>query len=263
MGNFKNRLSNYQPIPRQLIFDKDLSDRARFVYCYMASKPEDWSFYTEPMANELGYSKETLRKYINELINSGWLVKGKQNTENMGRFGAVEYTLMEMPEKPQQKKPSTEITEAEIFRHGKNPALKEIDNKEKIEYIEKQMGVAERLNLHASDIMVDPKTFQKVDKMLSSIQFPFDDEEFIRLFFVLCTTKKWRNKAATTIQMQLKKISIYEMEFAKQLVENSMANEWQGLVYEDTPERYKKWKMARENNMDNELNEIAKWKGYI
>ena len=70
MGNFVNKLSNYQVLPRELIFDNTLSDRARFVYCYMASKPTDWDFLMNPMAKEIGYSVETLRKYINELVEN-------------------------------------------------------------------------------------------------------------------------------------------------------------------------------------------------
>jgi len=109
MGNFKSELSNYQNVPRKLVFDKDLSDRARFVYVFMACKPDDWDFYLEPMAKDIGYSVDTLRKYINELVTSGWLIKGEQ-TNKKGVFGAVEYTLK-----------ATKKTDTEIFRHGKKP----------------------------------------------------------------------------------------------------------------------------------------------
>lgn len=78
MARIKNELLGFQSIPRNLIFDSSVSDRARFVYCFMASKPDDWDFFLEPMAKEIGYSVDTLRKYINELINKGWLVKGEQ-----------------------------------------------------------------------------------------------------------------------------------------------------------------------------------------
>lgn len=108
MGNFKSELSNYQNVPRELVFDKNLSDRARFVYVFMACKPDGWDFYLEPMAKDIGYSVDTLRKYINELVTSGWLIKGKQTNEK-GVFGAVEYTLKAT------KKPDTEF-----FRHGNN-----------------------------------------------------------------------------------------------------------------------------------------------
>lgn len=115
MGNFINKLSKYQIIPRELIFDNSMSDRARFIYCYMASKPDGWEFYLNPMAKEIGYSVETLRKYINELIKNGWLIKGEQKNE--GTFGAVTYTLN-----------STKKTDTEKTRHGKNPTQHIIDS---------------------------------------------------------------------------------------------------------------------------------------
>ena len=108
MSKFINGLKNFQVIPSKLIFDNSLSDRARFVYCFMASKPDGWDFLLNPMANELGYSVDTLRKYINELIDGGWLKKGEQNN-NDGMFGAVVYTLL-----------STKNTDTEKTRHEEN-----------------------------------------------------------------------------------------------------------------------------------------------
>jgi len=133
MGNFKSELSNYQNVPRELVFDKNLSDRARFVYVFMACKPDDWDFYLEPMAKDIGYSVDTLRKYINELVTSGWLIKGEQTNEN-GVFGAVEYTLK-----------ATKTTDTEIFRHGKTTTQKNnntkriIDDKQNKEKKEKEL----------------------------------------------------------------------------------------------------------------------------
>ena len=93
MSNFKKEIEIN--VPSNLIFDGTLSDRARFLYCYMAAKPDGWDFYLDSMAEEIGYSKDTLRKYINELVRRGWLVKGKQKNIN-GVFGAVEYTLKKL-----------------------------------------------------------------------------------------------------------------------------------------------------------------------
>lgn len=141
MGNFVNKLSNYQVIPRELIFDNTLSDRARFVYCYMASKPNDWDFLMNPMSKEIGYSVETLRKYINELVENGWLVKGEQKNE--GVFGAVTYTLNESKTQNKEKthdeqneeeetlddtkNSDTKNSDTEKFRHGENPTQYNID----------------------------------------------------------------------------------------------------------------------------------------
>lgn len=138
MANFNNELNNYQNIPRSLIFDNALSDRARFVFCFMASKPDGWEFFLEPMAKEIGYSVETLRKYISELVDSGWLEKGEQKKEK-GMFGATEYTL-KAAKSPSIEKPCTEITVSGKFRVGKNPTLNKIDNKQKQDNKEKEIN---------------------------------------------------------------------------------------------------------------------------
>lgn len=126
MAKFTNELNNYQNISRDLVFDITISDRARFVYCFMACKPNDWDFYLEPMAKEIGYSVDTLRKYINELVESGWLEKGEQEREK-GTFGAVLYTLK-----------ATKNTDTEKTRYGKNPTQHNIDYKQKRDGINKE-----------------------------------------------------------------------------------------------------------------------------
>lgn len=122
MAKFINELTNYQPIPRALIFDSTISDRARFVYCFMASKPDDWDFLLEPMAKEIGYGIDTLRKYLNELVVGGWLEKGEQD-RNSGMFGAVQYTLK-----------ATKNTDTGFFRHGEIPTQHNIDIIQKRDY---------------------------------------------------------------------------------------------------------------------------------
>lgn len=129
MAKLINELNGYQIIPRELIFDNALSDRARFVYVFMASKPDNWEFFLEPMSNEIGYSMDTLRKYIKELVESGWLVKGQQENDN-GKFGAVEYII-----KAKKELSSTKTSDTEKTRHGKNPAQYNIDDKHKKENI--------------------------------------------------------------------------------------------------------------------------------
>lgn len=96
MANFFSELGAYTSIPSALVFDSTMSDRARFVYCYMACKGSDWDFVLSRMSEELGYGVVTLRKYIGELISHGWLSKGEQRNEG-GCFGSVCYTLHAEP----------------------------------------------------------------------------------------------------------------------------------------------------------------------
>lgn len=120
MARVRNENKGNEIIPRNLIFDERLSDRARFVYCYMSAKPVDWDFVLAPMARELKYSVDTLRKYLNELIASGWITKGEQKHDEVtNKFGCNEYTINNKPKKvsePYGKKPDTGKT-----RDGKIP----------------------------------------------------------------------------------------------------------------------------------------------
>lgn len=119
MAKIINENKGFESISRNLIFDSSLSDRARFVYCYMSAKPDGWDFTLAPMAAELGYSVDTLRKYIKELIESGWIVRGEQRRDGANQFGSVEYIIKC---EPYRKKTDTGKT-----RHGKNPT-QEINN---------------------------------------------------------------------------------------------------------------------------------------
>lgn len=126
MGNVLNENKGFESINRDLIFDNSLSDRARFVYIYMSAKPEDWDFYVSYMCKELGYSEDTLRKYIKELIESGWLAKENQQKKENGMFGPVRYVI----KRNAGSYGDVNFTVREKFRDGKNATQRNIDNKE-------------------------------------------------------------------------------------------------------------------------------------
>lgn len=111
MAKIKNENKGFGVYPLALINDDTLSDRARFLYIYMSAKPDYWDFYLDNLAKSLHLGKDTIQKYIKELIDEGWLVKGDQQNEN-GKFGAVEYVL-----KASKCKPTVE----EKYRYGKIP----------------------------------------------------------------------------------------------------------------------------------------------
>ena len=53
-NNLKNELKeNYTIVPNALIRDNSVSARARFIFCLLASKPDDWIFYNNALAKEL------------------------------------------------------------------------------------------------------------------------------------------------------------------------------------------------------------------
>lgn len=98
MATFINELRGFQPIPRSLIESDELSKDARFLYCLMAVKPDDWEYFEAPLKAQLGISSSrTFRKYRDELIRTGWLECVGQATTADGRFSANTYRLKAAP----------------------------------------------------------------------------------------------------------------------------------------------------------------------
>lgn|SRR5574344_1599221 len=87
---------NFSIVPNELILDRNISPKARFLFVWMASKPDDWNFYMDNMSKESGLSPDVVRKCIKELIKRGWLYQGKQ--KNTGKFGSIEYELFASPQ---------------------------------------------------------------------------------------------------------------------------------------------------------------------
>jgi hypothetical protein len=77
----------------------------------MASMPDDWKFYQGVMAKELGYTKDTLRKYIEELLETGYL--DREQRRDVGKFDSYDYTL--------NFSPCTKNTDTVKIRDGKKP----------------------------------------------------------------------------------------------------------------------------------------------
>jgi DNA-binding MarR family transcriptional regulator len=112
MNKLNNKIKdNFTIIPNDIIRNKSLSDRARFIFCYMASMPDDWKFYQGAMAKELGYTKDTLRKYIDELLETGYL--NREQRRETGKFDSYDYTL--------NFTPSGKNTDTVKNRHDKKP----------------------------------------------------------------------------------------------------------------------------------------------
>jgi len=112
MNKLNNKIKeNFTTIPNSVIRNKSLSDRARFLFCYMASMPNDWQFYQSAMAKELGYTKDTLRKYMEELLSTGYLIREQRREK--GKFDSYDYTI--------NFSPCMENTDTVKNRHDKKP----------------------------------------------------------------------------------------------------------------------------------------------
>lgn len=166
MNTCTNKTKKYfTQIPNDLIRNSSISDRARFLYCYMSSMSEDWKFYQAKMAKDLGYSKDTLRKYLDELVSTGYLKRTQRRSED-GRFDSFDYVIDFIP--------NSDLTVSEKTRHGKfpsreNPSLKKNNFKEE--------QIIKNINLEEDNSFENPSEFSKFEKVTIDEKHSFSTNE--------------------------------------------------------------------------------------
>ena len=243
MGNFKSELkglNRFQPIPRDLIQDCGLTAQARFIYAYMAAKPEGWEFWQDVMSREVGMSVATLRKYLYELRDAGWLTIGSHKVEGSGKFGAVQYTLKAIADK----------TIDEILPYGKNTTMGNLP-------YGKNTTVENLSHLNNIDTQEKKETIKKTKEEKATLTLPFSSQKFIDLWNALCEEKEWKKKTRNALQLALNKLGKYHEDFAIELIEKTIAGGWKGVVFDDTDAKYQEWKSARQQRMDNQTPRTA------
>jgi len=118
-NELKNQIKdNYTIVPNELLCD-DVSAQAKCLYALLASKPNDWTFYSSALADEVGCSVRRLQKYIKELTVNDWVERTQKRGENM-TFSTNEYTLKAV------KQPSAIKPQAAQPHVGKLPTNKEV-----------------------------------------------------------------------------------------------------------------------------------------
>lgn len=105
MGILRNEIkSNFTQIPNQLLFDNRLSFGSRILYCYLASKPDNWKIINQDVINTLQVSCDSIAKYFKELLNAGWITRERE-IDDKGQFcGGYNYTVYASPKPPNKEK---------------------------------------------------------------------------------------------------------------------------------------------------------------
>lgn len=74
------------------------------------------------------------------------------------------------------------------------------------------------------------------------LSFPFTSQKFSATWQELCRQPRWKKKSIDALQMSLNKIAAYPEAYAIVLMEDAIANNYQGLVFANTPANYEQWK---------------------
>ena len=81
----------FTQVPNVIIYDEKLSAQAKGVACYLFSRPDGWRFNYIEIASHFKNSEDTVRKYLIELKDAGYLTREK--IREGGKFARVEYRL--------------------------------------------------------------------------------------------------------------------------------------------------------------------------
>lgn len=112
MTKITRRKNGYSVISNTALRDKRLSARAKGVYAYIMTLPEDWQIYKEELYTHFTEGRDALNKAIKELISIGYMETIQ--TKDKGKFGCNEYIIKDtadgepFTEKPRTVTPMTE-----------------------------------------------------------------------------------------------------------------------------------------------------------
>jgi hypothetical protein len=97
------------------------------------------------------------------------------------------------------------------------------------------------------------KVPQKEEKDFA-LSLPFESKLFSDTWELLLKMPKWKNKQKQSLEMVLQKLSEFDENFAIQQIELAIANNWQGVIFNDTNQKYLQWKFKLNNNGNETIN---------
>lgn len=86
---------DYTVLDNTFLRDDKLSWKAKGVFSYILSLPEDWKIYMGELEKHATDGKDSLRSAINELVEAGYIVKAE--LKDKGKFAGYSYTIIENP----------------------------------------------------------------------------------------------------------------------------------------------------------------------
>lgn len=100
---------DFTMISNALARNPEITIEAKGIYMFMRSHRDGWNMTVVRIAEALGASKGRVSKYINELIDAGYIIRSQGSGEG-GRFGEIEYLILTSPrpKNPDTVKPYTE-----------------------------------------------------------------------------------------------------------------------------------------------------------
>jgi hypothetical protein len=116
---------NYTVINNTICKDTRLSWKAKGIWLYAFSRPDDWQFNLQDLVNQSSNSRDSVRNGLLELENTGYLVR-TQTREN-GKFGCSEWMFFEVPQDIKEMFTKTDFPDT-VIANAEKPTLLSTDS---------------------------------------------------------------------------------------------------------------------------------------
>ena len=184
MIQFTHIKENYVKIPNELLNDKDLSWKAKGLFCYMASKPDNFNFTVQSLATQFNTGRVTIFSAMDELKIKGWLTwfkrsdgKGKYQLTTTLLPKAEKQTVEETPMyQPKSEKQTEDIEPKSGYRElgfrtvGKPNCITKTDSNNKKDIYKDDKSQQIKNNEEHKQAIVLPLSARKdIDQLLNHI----------------------------------------------------------------------------------------------
>ncbi|HDV5785720.1 TPA: replication protein [Legionella pneumophila] len=100
---------NFVILDKTCLNDESLSWGAKGLHAYLISLPDNWKVRVSDLKDRARNGRDAVRGLLNELEQYGYIQKAICRDDKNGRFGGVEYLVLEVPvTKSQDENPETE-----------------------------------------------------------------------------------------------------------------------------------------------------------
>lgn len=214
-----------------IIVDMNISAMAVRIYCYLAYKAGCSEFCNADIKEALGIrSDHSISKYMKELVDGGYLVR--QARKNNGLFAGYNYILTVCQKMTYGKNKNTD-EKIENYHMSKNDNWCELkEEKEKVV----QKEIEENIFNNINNINNNNIKKEKINKKEKKENYVFCakneiDLEFVRFLDYRKEIKKpyKSQKSVDMIYNRFLQMCNGSVSVAKQIVDNTIQNQWQGL----------------------------------
>ena len=227
--------NEYGTAPNKLLNDEKLSLKAKGMFVFLQSKPNDWKFSVKRIGGQNKDGKSSIGVALKELEKYGVLCR-KSTKDSNGKWNGFDYVLSENPftENPSTEKPSTEkwATLSNIDNSNKDIVKKNIVFNIFWDLYEKKNGLKSKVEKKWNSLT--DKDRKNIIDYIPKYKEAQPDKQFRKHPMTFLNNESWKDELISNNKPKKRKVyfqgdPVYEKKGKQWVVSNG---EWREFVGE-------------------------------